>query len=55
MKKSRIFVVCIEKKSNLHRIYPIFKDKDLLDKLIICLPKVKNEIEKKYYKNNQYV
>lgn len=34
----KTFIICIEKISNLHRIHGLFKNYNLLNNLIICLP-----------------
>lgn len=35
--KDRLFVICIEKIANLHRLHNLFRDYDILDKLLVCV------------------
>lgn len=63
--KKRLFIICIEKISNIHRIYQLISDYNL-DNIIVCLPeftndnyngiiKLCNEYKIKYYDINSII
>lgn len=43
--KTRTFIVCIEKESNVHRVYKLFEIYNLIDVLIVCLPEHKESAD----------
>jgi len=63
--KKRLFIICIEKISNIHRIYQLISDYNI-DNIIVCLPestndnydgiiKLCNEYKIKYYDINNII
>lgn len=52
MKKTRFFVVCIEKVPNLERIYELFKRNNLVEILIVC---IKDSISEQDKLNNRKI